>query len=149
MPTLSGFSAAHAEIAHERVEDEVIVINLRTGAYFSLIGAAADAWDLLLTRTALDDIAGAIAERYGVDVATVRIDLEPFVRSLVDEDLLVATEPATSASTLDDQAPAVERTYRPPMLEKYDDMEELLLLDPIHEVDEAGWPVVAAEPADG
>jgi hypothetical protein len=149
MPTLSGFSAAHAEIAHERVEDEVIVINLRTGAYFSLIGAAADAWDLLLTTTALDDIAGAIAERYGVDVTTVRTDLEPFVRSLVDEDLLVATEPATSASALDDQAPAVERTYRPPMLEKYDDMEELLLLDPIHEVDEAGWPVVAAEPADG
>src|SRR4051794_33308814 len=149
MPTLSGFSAAHAEIAHERVEDEVIVINLRTGAYFSLIGAAPDAWDLLLTRTALDDIAGAIVERYGADVATVRTDLGPFVCSLVDEDLLVATEPATSASTLDDKDPAVERTYRPPMLEKYDDMEELLLLDPIHEVDEAGWPVVAAEPADG
>ena len=26
-------------------------------------------------------------------------------------------------------------------MEKYDDMQELLLLDPIHEVDEAGWPV--------
>ncbi|MBV9951749.1 MAG: PqqD family protein [Acidimicrobiia bacterium] len=149
MPTLSGFSAAHAEIAHERVEDEVIVINLRTGAYFSLIGAAADAWDLLLTRTALDDVAAAIAGRYRVEVATVRTDLEPFVRSLVDEGLLVATDATPTAAALADQAPAVEPTYRPPMLEKYDDMEELLLLDPIHEVDEAGWPVVAAEPADG
>jgi hypothetical protein len=149
MPTLSGFSAAHAEIAHERVEDEVIVINLRTGAYFSLTGPAADAWELLLTRTALDDVAAAIADLYEVDVAAVSSDLEPFVRSLVDEDLLVATDPASSPATLDDQDPAVARTYRPPMLEKYDDMEELLLLDPIHEVDEAGWPVVAAEPAEG
>jgi hypothetical protein len=149
MPTLSGFSAAHAEIAHERVEDEVIVINLRTGAYFSLTGPAADAWELLLTRTALDDVAAAIADRYEVDVAAVSSDLEPFVRSLVDEDLLVATDPASSPATLDDHDPAAARTYRPPMLEKYDDVEELLLLDPIHEVDEAGWPVVAAEPAEG
>jgi hypothetical protein len=34
-----------------------------------------------------------------------------------------------------------------PVLEKYTDMQELLLLDPIHDVEEAGWP--KARPAAG
>jgi hypothetical protein len=28
----------------------------------------------------------------------------------------------------------------PPVLERYTDMQELLFLDPIHDVDESGWP---------
>ena len=30
--------------------------------------------------------------------------------------------------------------FEAPILQKYTDMQDLLLLDPIHEVDEAGWP---------
>jgi hypothetical protein len=31
-------------------------------------------------------------------------------------------------------------SYLQPSFEKYSDMQEMLLLDPIHEVSEAGWP---------
>lgn len=31
--------------------------------------------------------------------------------------------------------------YRPPVLEVFADMQDLLLLDPIHDIDEVGWPV--------
>jgi hypothetical protein len=31
-------------------------------------------------------------------------------------------------------------SFEPPTLEHYTDMEYFLLLDPIHEVDESGWP---------
>jgi hypothetical protein len=30
--------------------------------------------------------------------------------------------------------------FEPPLLEKFTDMEDLLLLDPVHEVDGRGWP---------
>ena len=30
--------------------------------------------------------------------------------------------------------------FVPPTLEKYTDMQDLVLLDPVHEVDERGWP---------
>ena len=30
--------------------------------------------------------------------------------------------------------------YRTPVLSIYTDMQDLLLLDPIHDVDQAGWP---------
>lgn len=150
MQTMSTFTVAHSEIAHERVEDEVIVINLRTGAYFSLVDVAADAWELLVASTALDEIATHVANRHGVDASTVLADLDRFVSSLLAEDLLVGIDPAQApaAGAATSTTPGT-RPYHPPMLEKYNDMEELLLLDPIHEVDEAGWPVVAAEPVDG
>ncbi len=31
--------------------------------------------------------------------------------------------------------------FEAPVLESYSDMQDLLLLDPIHDVDDAGWPV--------
>jgi hypothetical protein len=33
-----------------------------------------------------------------------------------------------------------ELPFVAPVLDKYTDMQELLLLDPIHEVDASGWP---------
>ena len=38
-------------------------------------------------------------------------------------------------------APAdAARVFEAPRLEKYTDMQDLVLLDPVHEVDEQGWP---------
>ena len=49
---------------------------------------------------------------------------------------------------LGERAPAdVPRSaleFAPPRLEKYSDLEDLLVLDPIHDVDEAGWPIAKA-----
>ena len=36
--------------------------------------------------------------------------------------------------------PASKPDFQEPALQKYTDMEDLLLLDPIHEVDDTGWP---------
>lgn len=139
------YSIAHADIAHQRVEDEVIVVNLQTGAYFSIREVAADAWDLLVGGIDLDAAAELIAGRYAVTAQQVAADLEPFVASLL-EDGLIAEANAGSDGTVSLPPVAAGVPYAVPTLDKYDDMEELLLLDPIHEVDEAGWPVVATEP---
>jgi hypothetical protein len=37
--------------------------------------------------------------------------------------------------------PSPREPFAAPALNTFSDMQELLLLDPIHEVDEAGWPV--------
>ena len=144
---MTSYATAHADVAHERVDDEVIVINLRTGAYFSLVGAAADAWSLLVVGTSVDQVASTLADRYGVAATQAAADLEPFLTAVLADDLLsVADGGPVSAAELPPVTPGA--AYHAPTLDKYDDMEELLLLDPIHEVDEAGWPVIAAEPID-
>ena len=139
------YSIAHADIAHQRVENEVIVVNLQTGAYFSLREVAADAWDLLVGGIDLAEAAEQVAGRYAVTAQQVAADLVPFVGRLL-EDGLVAEANTGSDGAVDLPPVAADVSYTVPTLDKYDDMEELLLLDPIHEVDEAGWPVVATEP---
>jgi hypothetical protein len=63
-----------------------------------------------------------------------------FIDQLVAE-ALVDAEPAPEAG--DDMtaaSAAAPQEFVEPLLQKYTDMEEMLLLDPIHEVDEHGWP---------
>jgi hypothetical protein len=52
---------------------------------------------------------------------------------------LVKSEAGTEEDVVVDRTGEVP--FEPPILERFDDMQELLLLDPVHEVsDEEGWP---------
>ena len=45
--------------------------------------------------------------------------------------------------------PEIERpVFKPPLLKRYTDMQELLILDPIHEVDDTGWPAIKPDFSD-
>ena len=59
-------------ITHERLDDEVMAINLESGAYIALDDAAADCWSLLVAGASVDEIARVLAERYTVDEAGAR-----------------------------------------------------------------------------
>jgi hypothetical protein len=131
-------------VTHERLDNEVIAINLETGAYYALDGVAADCWALVAAgRTAADAVA-VIAERYTTDEAQARSDYETFVSELLSERLVVESDDVVGAE-LALPKPAGKLPYAAPAVQKYDDLEDLLLLDPIHEVDEAGWPVARAD----
>jgi hypothetical protein len=54
--------------------------------------------------------------------------------------LVPADESAAPVLTPHPENGAAAQPYQEPKLGKYTDMQELLLLDPVHEVDEAGWP---------
>lgn len=68
--------------------------------------------------------------------------METFVSKLIDEQLILAAngeQPAASSKGNEQPSPSPV-PFEPPVLEKYTDMQDLLLLDPIHEVDDTGWP---------
>lgn len=131
-------------VTHERLDDEVIAINLETGAYYALDGVAADCWALVAAGSSIDDTIGVICDRYEVDADRARTDIGGFVAELLAERLVVDTDDG-AISELALPAATGPRPYTPPAVQKYDDLEDLLLLDPIHEVDEAGWPVARAD----
>jgi hypothetical protein len=126
-------------MTHERLDDQVIMINLETGAYFALEATAADCWVALAAGAGLDDIVSDVVSRYDVDRARAETDVEVFVDAMVNEGLVHwSTEPPVPLNT--NEAVVTRATYRPPEIEKHDDLEELLLLDPIHDVGPEGWP---------
>jgi len=95
----------------------------------------------------VDEVLEQLQQRYDGQLEAMVPALERFVAELV-EDGLVAARPAND----DGQAgawplPAGERQpFAAPVLQKYDDMQDLIMLDPIHEVDDSGWPARKADP---
>jgi hypothetical protein len=126
-------------ITHERLDDQVIMINLETGAYFALELAAADCWVALAAGAGFDDIVSDVVRRYDVERARAEGDVEAFLESLVSEGLAQWSS-ETPMPLLEDGPVAQRAVYQAPVIEKHDDLEELLLLDPIHDVGPEGWP---------
>lgn len=148
-----GFTIART-ISHERLDDEVIAIDLQTGIYYALDDVAADCWSVAVAGGGIAAMVTTVVQRYGIDIddasaiATVESDITAFVQSLVDAGLLSQAGNAVAVSLdLDVVTPAT--AYVAPSLATYDDLETLLLIDPIHEVDEAGWPMQPGAPEVG
>lgn len=132
-------------VSHDRLDDEVMVINLKSGDYFAFQGAAADTWTLLVDGHQPSAVAEQIARRYAVEPATAAADIDGFVHALQDEELLQSGDPNGAVTLSELPVPATPLPYETPAIEKYEDLQDLLLLDPIHEVDETGWPAGRAE----
>ena len=118
------------QVVHETVDGEVVAIDFATGSYFSLRGPAEAAWSALRGDEAqgVDAVAAAVAERYADEADPGPVGA--FLDQLVDEGLLERTGDASANG----------HGTGGLTFEKFTDMEELILLDPVHDVSEAGWP---------
>ncbi|MCX7671581.1 MAG: PqqD family protein [Anaerolineae bacterium] len=125
----------------EVLDGEAIIVNLNTGIYYSLDGAGAAVWTAVQAGATLGELIQLVAARYDGAPAEITAGVTALVEELVAEGLLVASEGAAAAPGPLPAPPAAERPpFVQPILQKYTDMADLLLLDPIHEVDEQGWP---------
>lgn len=133
------------DVIHQLFDREVVVVDLRNGSYYSLSESGGMAWLAFGSGGAsVDDVARLLTTLYALphDVATR--DLRAFIDELVGHDLFVA---CPSGGVAVDAASVATPTaaYSPPELRSYNDLQELFLLDPVHEVDAtAGWPQAAA-----
>ena len=133
------FSINERDVIAESVDGEVIIINLNSGAYYSSQGAGDAIWQRLAAGLSVGEVVASVASGYGVSTQTVEPDVSRFLERLQAEELLTPDE-TRSAAEAAFEAPA--EPYVTPDLQKYTDFEDLLKLDPIHEVHEAaGWPV--------
>jgi hypothetical protein len=125
-------------VIHETVDGETIVVNLDSGSYYDLNALGSSIFTSLAGGSGVGELAALIAATYGHDEADAARAVEAFVGLLVAEELLTPLPAANGAQP--DPPAALPASYAEPVLNKHTDMEELLLLDPVHEVGEAGWP---------
>jgi hypothetical protein len=126
-------------VVHETIDGEAILIHLVTGTYYSLDGIGAEVWGVMAAGADPDLLVAAAAERYDGDPVEIAGGVSSLVEQLVGEGLLIEDEsqPAANAPRL----PAGRVPFAVPVLNTYTDMQEFMLVDPLHEVDEvAGWP---------
>ena len=131
------------------IDDEAVIINLETGAYYSLNEPGTKIWDHIAARASFAAIVAGMTQEYHGGADEIGNVVRDFLAQLTQEDLIAEFE-ADEAGELGAPAPAKtvlkKSILQAPILSKYTDMQDLLLLDPIHEVDEADWPVRKIDP---
>ncbi len=129
-------------IMHEVIDGEVVVVNLENGTYYSLDGVGADLWVRLADGSTLEALVAGVAADYAGERERIAAGIAAFVRHLQEEQLITASQGTDESRRAGAATAAPVRAYSDPVLQKYTDMEQLLLADPIHEVEESGWPNV-------
>lgn len=117
---------------------EIVALNLESGFYFSLRDLAAAVWRDLAAGHAVEVVLSTLAghEPQLAEDATrliERIRAEGLMQPAID---IVPPEGEPSVATF------IASGTKALAIDSYDDLRDLVLADPIHEVDEqAGWPV--------
>lgn len=137
----ASFELAGPDIIWEAFEDEVVVVNLDSGCYYALDPVGGAIFDMLATGIAIPEIVGAIAARYEGERDAMGTEIAAFTQKLRDAALLRERSNDAPVEYEANDAPAEKSPFQPPQLRVFTDMQDLLLIDPIHEVDEMGWPV--------
>lgn len=134
-------------VVYEEYESEVIAINLDSGAYYSLVGESAVLWKQLRDGASVDQLAQQFAAAHDADPALIAREVASFLQRLEAESLVV-------------DGGSIERSSAPPLapspteripfkgfdMAVYTDMRDLLLLDPVHDVADSGWPAESPKP---
>ena len=146
------FKVNRPNVVCEAIDGEVVIVSLDSGYYYSLLGTGAEVWQGLEKQLSAESLVDCLAQRYSQNTDEIAESVHQFIAQLQQEALIVVD----SATTVDpaQQAEALAATkallgdpvkpgtpFVAPAFEKFADMEDLLLLDPVHEVEEeAGWP---------
>jgi hypothetical protein len=108
----------------ETLEGETIIINLQNGSYYSVNNAGTAIWNAIKQNSSINTDDKSVSD---------------FLDFLLEEGLVESSTLATTAPTID------QKDFKDPKIEKYVDMQEMLLADPVHDVSEAGWPKLKSE----
>jgi|SRR5579862_3399825 len=126
----------HQSVVSETFDDDTILINFVTGTYFSLRGAAPIIWNSLQTPTTIEKIAATLA----ANPADARDAVREMIETLIAEQCVLPVEVSEAEIAALPEGPQI-KPYTPPIIETFRDLQELITIDPVHEVeDNDGWP---------
>jgi hypothetical protein len=139
------FEVDPTRVVHETIDGEAILIHMKTGCYYSLEGAGAQIWGALVDGRTPEEVVRLLCTSYDGPRETIESAVSVLVDELRSEGLIDdSPETAPNGQRVDDgrscDAEAGVERFEAPVLHRYADMADFMLVDPIHEVDQRGWP---------
>ena len=119
-------------------DGQAVVINFVTGMYYGTSTLGSAVLDKLVKGAPVEKILAAISSADGCP-SDMKDKLDAFVKALLDKEILIPGDSDEQDIVFDKAAFAdgFELT-----LDEFAEVQDLLLADPIHDVDiEEGWPV--------
>ncbi|MCE9629706.1 MAG: PqqD family protein [Planctomycetia bacterium] len=120
---------------HDTIDGETVIIDATCGHLFLLTGLGPWLWHRMIAGHSIDGLSAEVAARFGAEAedATRR-----FLGELVANGML---QPQSSAEPAAGEPAALPDAFVPPAVERYDEIADIIAMDPIHDVDPTkGWP---------
>lgn len=139
-------------VISETVGGETIIVNLARGHYFSLQGSAVEVWQGLERGEAAETIVLELEQRYEAADGEIEAAVRKVLDDFVEAELVVAAEEngtGTAVSLTPSQDLGERTPFVSPSFATFTDMQDIILLDPVHEVDTQGWPHASADASAG
>ena len=128
-------------VVQEAIDGEVMVVHLVTGVYYNLSGISAHLWSCVINGVSLAELCEHYIHHFPELEQSITSALDTFQEALKSEELIKERQDEPNelevAESLSAQLPV---SWQTPELCRHTDMQELLLVDPIHEVEPTGWP---------
>lgn len=135
------FSVLTQHVVSEILDGESIIMDFRSGMYFSADNIGAIIWDGLAAGFDTAAIEQRIRDASSGDPQQIAADVREFTAALVTNKLVQESDAPSAPTGWTVPLPTVPIVYVKPELTCYGDMRDLAMLDPVHDVpDDAGWP---------
>lgn len=123
-----------ARFPHETIDGETLLIDSETGHLLLISGIGPVLWERLVAGAAAEPLVAEVASRFGAEAGAA---CRSFLDALTEAQVLVRA-PSASGQAAATQWPT---RFEAPALERFDDIANIIAMDPIHDVDQsAGWP---------
>lgn len=124
-------------ISIERLNGEIIMISFESGDYFSCFGVASDVLTLISRSVSTSQIKEVLLSKFGGEFQVDQVT--SFIQECLSQNIIKLN---TNITSLDTQLPDdYDRSrWNAPILEKFSEYNDLLLIDPIHDSSLEGWP---------
>lgn len=132
-----------AEVVSDIIDGEAIILHRNYGDYFSTDGVGGLIWRWIGEGHSRSKILNMLNARFSGGPDEIAMAVDSFFADLINhklvQEVVENNEPATETLVEPQTNPKTE--FVRPTLHVYSDIRNLMLLDPIHDVDEnIGWP---------
>jgi hypothetical protein len=134
----SAYIIRSSGVAHETIDGETVILDMQEGAYYRLDGAASMAWSQLSHGATAEQLCATLAACFAAEPTMIETQVTEFLDALRNFNLIVTHEGSNGAAL-----PSVASTamaFPGLAIHRFTDLKELFWLDPVHEVDDTGWP---------
>jgi hypothetical protein len=137
---MQGFYRVSPRISSETIDGEVMILDLETGHYYNLSQSGALVWEFLETGARAGEIVEGLLARFEGEPDQIGRSVEKLLAEFMKDRLIAVVPEAADRGNFQVAGTAPRQPFSEPVFNKFTDLKELLLVDPIHEVDHAGWP---------
>ena len=130
-------------ISMERLSGECIIISFESGNFYSAVGTGADILTLLKNEVSQESWNNILSREY-LNFDENNSGITEFLIGLKTNGIIISA-PAHTKTEFELPADIKRENWIHPRLFIHDDLQGLMLVDPIHETSEEGWPKLKDE----